>query len=500
MLYETMKWKRNHLISIKKYANNNDDTNESNNELNKDLLIDELNILSKLNYNRIIQLLGVCYLNKINKTDLILVFEHINTSLFEYYYKLNNKNKLKLNDIHKICIQICDALIYLHDKCILHCYITSHSILFNYDNQENSSINIRQIKLGNFEYSIEFNKKNASTIINNKLAYSWLSPELMLNKIPTESSDMFMYCCLIWELFNRQIPWSNLNWYEIKQEICVNKNQLEINYNLIPFPYNRIIKDGLNYIPLQRMSFDEIKFNLENTCDLSDDFYSSTKQHQHQQPKQIPPPPPPPPSSSLTQQSSIQLQQVPTQINKSISINWNERDVNDKRQSFRLSLQKNLLEKLELIRLNRQQQQQQETPITQKANDKEQQQQKKDESVSKLYDKPFKSLIDETVKKRYSNVQTTPPLPQPLTFKQQKPKFKATTKNNSFKNKSIDNLTTTTTTTVTTSSGLNNINRQSISLQENNSNKKKNEFYAGFGSVKNLVKSFEHLPFKEEVN
>jgi hypothetical protein len=44
-----------------------------------------------------------------------------------------------------------------------------------------------------------------SRIIANKglnCAYNWMAPEVLNNEYPTEMSDMYSFCAVIWEIFN----------------------------------------------------------------------------------------------------------------------------------------------------------------------------------------------------------------------------------------------------------------------------------------------------------
>ena len=55
-----------------------------------------------------------------------------------------------------------------------------------------------------------------------------------------------------------------MEWNYIKEKILEQEQTLPIDYNLIPLPLNRIVKDGLSHNIINRMSFEEVKMNLEN--------------------------------------------------------------------------------------------------------------------------------------------------------------------------------------------------------------------------------------------
>lgn len=60
-----------------------------------------------------------------------------------------------------------------------------------------------------------------------------------------------------------------MQWNSIKEKVVEMEQTLPIDYNLIPLPFNRIAKDGLSYNYINRMSFEEVKTNLEQYRSVS---------------------------------------------------------------------------------------------------------------------------------------------------------------------------------------------------------------------------------------
>ena len=114
------------------------------------------------------------------------------------------------------------------------------------------------------------------------------------NDLPNEMSDMYSFCCLFWELFNGElissfqnlvssgqidsylarnslvaIPWADMEWKQIRDEVLINNNSLQINFDMVPLPFSRIIKDGLSMNSINRMSFEDVKANLESVRSVS---------------------------------------------------------------------------------------------------------------------------------------------------------------------------------------------------------------------------------------
>jgi hypothetical protein len=77
-------------------------------------------------------------------------------------------------------------------------------------------------------------------------------------------TDMYGVSVIIWELFNTRIPWDGLSWCDIYERVVCEQRTLHVDFTLIPLPFSRIIKDGFNVNPMQRMSFDEVKSLLES--------------------------------------------------------------------------------------------------------------------------------------------------------------------------------------------------------------------------------------------
>ena len=54
-----------------------------------------------------------------------------------------------------------------------------------------------------------------------------------------------------------------MEWNMIKKKVLDQEQSLPIEFDLIPLPLNRIVKDGLSPNIINRMSFEEVKINLE---------------------------------------------------------------------------------------------------------------------------------------------------------------------------------------------------------------------------------------------
>jgi serine/threonine protein kinase len=274
MVYESMKWKDSHLVTVKRLHANAVQGGCA------DLLIQEQKFLSKINFSKIIQFLGICQTENIE--SLVLMFERIAIgSLYNVLHEMKLTKKPKLKSIVEIMSTTCDALIYLHEQNIIHCYVSSHSIML---------VTPHTCKLANLEYAVERasepSKQKRSNVVDNhynNCVWNWLAPELMLGDeaVPNFMSDMYGFCTVFWELFNVDIPWRNMTWSNIRDELWMRGNSLSINFDLIPVPFSRIIKDGLSLQPIKRMSFEEVKANLESFQHAFLSTRNNNNNHQH---------------------------------------------------------------------------------------------------------------------------------------------------------------------------------------------------------------------------
>ena len=255
MVFESMKWKELHLVTVKRLHSSIADQGHA------DLLIEELKYFKRINHcPNILSVMGFC--QYVNSEGLMLMFERVQVgSLFAVLHERELTKAPKIKSICQIMLNVCDALIYLHQMNILHCYVCSHSIFLT---------TFHTAKLGNLEYAVEksndLSMQKKTKVVENKMqncAYNWLAPEILENSIPTELSDMYSYCAVIWELFECRIPWQSCDHIEIQHEMLIKGNTLPVDHEKIAFPFSRIVKDGFSN-PIKRMSFEEVRSVIDN--------------------------------------------------------------------------------------------------------------------------------------------------------------------------------------------------------------------------------------------
>lgn len=140
MIYEAMRWRDSHPVSIKRLHANLMELGQV------DLLIDELRFLRRINnFPHVLALMGICPSD--NAESLMLMFERVQVgSLYNVLHEIKLNKQPRLKSIGEIALSVCDALVYLHERNIFHCYVSSHSVLLT---------SLHMAKLANFEYAVD---------------------------------------------------------------------------------------------------------------------------------------------------------------------------------------------------------------------------------------------------------------------------------------------------------------------------------------------------------
>ena len=121
-----------------------------------------------------------------------------NNNTYENFHHLEEVSQGKI--LFQIAYEISVALRYIHSRNIIHCNLNSKIILLDEE---------YHIKLTNFSLSkiVNFfsdNNKEEKYFLENK--YEWLQPEILTNGKFEESSDVYSFGLILYELFTGEIP------------------------------------------------------------------------------------------------------------------------------------------------------------------------------------------------------------------------------------------------------------------------------------------------------
>lgn len=125
-----------------------------------------------------------------------MVNEYIKGSTLRDYLKTNKHFVAK--EATRIMIQLCDALIYVHSKNIIHRDIKPQNIFYN---------SVGDIKLGDFGISYLLNS-NFNVYENKKVmgTVQYLAPEIIRGRTPSFQSDIYAMGITYFELLTGRLP------------------------------------------------------------------------------------------------------------------------------------------------------------------------------------------------------------------------------------------------------------------------------------------------------
>ena len=237
--------------------------------ININFLEREIKFLKQLNHKNIIKFKGKRIKNNIPR----MVLEYAKGGSLEDLLKKKNKpnqnnennqnNQLPLNFKLKLIKQLADAIIYIHEKKIIHCDIKSSNILLDkeYEDEEDNPNNYPNLKLIDFGLSV----KIGEIVPGYTIVYT--APEILKDE-KTEgepSLDVFIFGSVCYEILIQKKPYyEKKSFKEIKNAIIKGKRPdlKELEENNYPKILINIIKTCWENEPKNRPSMKEIKEKL----------------------------------------------------------------------------------------------------------------------------------------------------------------------------------------------------------------------------------------------
>jgi len=235
---------------------------------------DEYNTLSRLRHPNIIELYGICTDRAIDisapelrESFYCLVMEYAsNGSLHDLIHpKQNTNDELDIKLIKKMLKQIARALVYLHSNSppMIHRDLKPASVVF--DSESNA-------KLTDFGLAkiVPMGARAPDSTVKGTIRY--MAPE-QVNKIVTTKSDIYSFGLILWELFTRKYPYSDV---ESDAEITTHKNNKNYKFKFppgVPLALKELGKMCLKHNPNFRPTAVVVLYELEKNEDGTFSFY-----------------------------------------------------------------------------------------------------------------------------------------------------------------------------------------------------------------------------------
>ncbi|KAF4319391.1 hypothetical protein BBO99_00004894 [Phytophthora kernoviae] len=207
--------------------------------------VSELNLLASLSHRCILSLIGACWDEEL--TDIQIVMEYMDSGDLLSVLRRNPPSVLMWeNGKATYCVQICEAVYYLHSlqPALIHRDIKSRNILVDSE---------KGAKLSDFGESRE--RTVARTMTAGVGTARWVAPEIILGEDYSELADIYSLGVLLTELDTHQIPYQKLGLEEsmIVQQVAVGKLRPKVS-DTCPEIIRRLTHECLQYDPSLRPS------------------------------------------------------------------------------------------------------------------------------------------------------------------------------------------------------------------------------------------------------
>ncbi|KAI9990292.1 hypothetical protein PInf_021102 [Phytophthora infestans] len=207
--------------------------------------VSELNLLASLSHRCILSLIGACWDDEL--TDIQIVMEYMDSGDLLSVLRKSLPSVLTWeNGKATYCVQVCEAVYYLHSlqPALIHRDIKSRNILV--DSQKGA-------KLSDFGESRE--RTVARTMTAGVGTARWVAPEIILGEDYSELADIYSLGVLLTEMDTHQIPYQTLGLEEsmIVQQVAVGKLRPKVS-DTCPEIIRRLTHECLQYDPSLRPS------------------------------------------------------------------------------------------------------------------------------------------------------------------------------------------------------------------------------------------------------
>ena len=164
----------------------------------------EVSILSRLRHPSIVLWLGACT----TAPNCVIVLEYMERgSLSQVLHR--SDTPYTLATAVKWCISVARGMLYLHQHKpfpIIHCDLNSNNVLVNRE----WGVKITDFGLSKVKRTSRLSRR--SGIIG---TVNYAAPEVIRGAPSSESSDVYAFGVLAWEILTRKIPWKDLTEYQI---------------------------------------------------------------------------------------------------------------------------------------------------------------------------------------------------------------------------------------------------------------------------------------------
>ena len=180
-------------------------------------------------------------------------------TLFDVHKRMQRLGtKPRISTIHNYLINICNGLIYLHSKNIVHRDIKSENVL----------ICNNKIALGDFGLA-RYNHENMTAETG---SYRWMAPEVIRHEAYDVKCDVYSFAILVYEMITLSPPFASYSPIEVA--FAVAKDGKRPPLPPLPLYFNQLVTDCWDEDATRRPDFVEIKSRLNFIRSKNESFGS----------------------------------------------------------------------------------------------------------------------------------------------------------------------------------------------------------------------------------
>lgn len=194
------KWK-DRVVALKVFSSDNISFDET--EFKR-----ELAVLCLLEHPNLVPCYGAC----ISSNEMIILTEYMSRGCLSDFLK--ESRKLDVSECARLALDISKGVKWLHTLNLVHRDLKSANILLNQD------LTCKIIDFGTSRVVAANNQRMTKNIGTP----AWIAPEVFQNESTYGSeADVYSFAILMWELLTCELPYGNLNVFEIPDAVCKGK-------------------------------------------------------------------------------------------------------------------------------------------------------------------------------------------------------------------------------------------------------------------------------------
>eukprot|EP01098_Paradermamoeba_levis_P008906 TRINITY_DN3677_c0_g2_i1.p1 TRINITY_DN3677_c0_g2~~TRINITY_DN3677_c0_g2_i1.p1 ORF type:complete len:359 (+),score=58.10 TRINITY_DN3677_c0_g2_i1:467-1543(+) len=221
----------------------------------------ELEILASLHHPNIVQLLGYCHDHQHGR--FLLVMELIRGGDLAQLIA-DQAQPLPLSLVLSFSLSAALGMVFLHKRLVIHRDLKPANLLVA--NKEEGMVKVTDFGLSKFIAPLTTTAGpvpvTASGHDNHHATPVYAAPEMYLHGEVSDKVDVFSFGLIMWEMFSRKIPFSELRWTSDAQDKIAAGERPEFFPDHAPPPMIDLIRRCWDAVPSNRPSFPEIHQQL----------------------------------------------------------------------------------------------------------------------------------------------------------------------------------------------------------------------------------------------